>query len=101
MTPARIIKSFQVFKHRKLGLRLRAEAAPIEQLALESGKEAFGHGIVVGITDGANRGYNAHFLAALAEREARVLAAAVRVMDHALGPPLGERHVDGSEHQLG
>lgn len=55
MTPARIIKSFQVFKHRKLGLRLRAEAAPIEQLALECGKVAFGHGIVVGITDGANR----------------------------------------------
>src|SRR6202158_603906 len=96
-----IIKSLDVFKHRELGLCLRVKAAPIKQLTFERSKKAFGHRIVIRIADRTDRWHHAHLSTTLAESETRVLAAVIGMMDHVLGPPLCERHVDGSEHQLG
>jgi hypothetical protein len=44
---------------------LLVEFPSVEELALEGGKEAFAHGVVVGVADGTKRGSNAHLAATL------------------------------------
>jgi hypothetical protein len=73
MSPASIIPTFDPFKDRQLRFGLRAKGAPIEQLTFQSGEKRLGHGVVVGIADRTDGWHNAHFSAALAEGEARVL----------------------------
>ena len=50
MTTLRVVPTFDEVEHGDLGLSLALEAPPLEQLALERGKEALGHGIVEAIT---------------------------------------------------
>ena len=101
MSAASIVPTFDPFKDRQLRLDLRAKVAPIEQLTFQRGEKRFGHGVVVRISDRTNGWHDAHFAAALAEGEARVLRAVIGMMNHSvLGPALCERHVDGREHQL-
>src|SRR5437762_1673732 len=62
---------------------LGAEAFAIEQLALERREEALTHGVVVGVAHTAHRRADAGLAAAPAEGERRVLAALIRMMNHA------------------
>jgi len=102
MSPASIIPTFDPFKDRQLRFGLRAKGAPIEQLTFQSGEKRLGHGVIVGIADRTDGWHDAHFSAALAEGEARVLRAVIGMMDDTLlRPALCERHVDRREHQLG
>jgi len=64
----RIVPTFDEFKDRQLCLDLCPEAASVEELAFQGCKEAFGHCVVVAVADGAARGTDSHFRAALAER---------------------------------
>src|SRR6202030_3810021 len=51
MQPHRIIPTLDVAEAGHLGLGLGCEPAAAEQLGLEGGEEALGHGVVVGVTD--------------------------------------------------
>ena len=64
-----VVPALDPLEDRCPGLGLRLEPTPIEQFLLEESEEAFGHGIVVVITDQAHRRHDAHLLAALAERD--------------------------------
>lgn len=48
-----VVPAFDPLEDCDSGFGLRLEPTPIEQLFLECGEEAFGHGVVVGITDRA------------------------------------------------
>jgi hypothetical protein len=53
MTPMQVIPTLDPLEDRDPGFGLRLELTPVEQLPLEGREEAFGHGVVVGITDRA------------------------------------------------
>ena len=55
MPPARIVPSFDELEDGLARLSGIAEAPAVDQLALQCGEEALGHGVVVGIADGAHR----------------------------------------------
>jgi len=57
--------------HACLGLGL--ERLPFDQLALQGGEEAIGHGVVVAIPGRPGGGQHSHLAAALAEGQRRVL----------------------------
>ena len=80
----RVIPTFDPFEHSHLRFRLTFEPTAVQQFALERGKEALGHGVVVGIAHRAHRGHHAGFAASLAEGVARVLATAIGMMDDRL-----------------
>ena len=48
---------------------------PVNQLTLRRGKEAFCHGVVIGIADRAHARPDTHFLATFAKRHTDVLGA--------------------------
>jgi hypothetical protein len=73
MSPTRVVPAFDVGEVRETGPRLCLETAPLDQLELEACNEALGHRVVVGVADTAHRRSRAALLAALAERDARVL----------------------------
>ena len=56
-------------------------------------KKLSAHGVVVAISDGTHRECDAGIAAAVPERQGSVLAALIGVVDHALGSPLGNRHL--------
>lgn len=64
-----VVPAFDPLEYGDAGFGLRLEPTPIEQLLLEGREEAFSHGVVVGITDRAQRRHDPHLLAALAERD--------------------------------
>jgi hypothetical protein len=67
----------------------------MEQLNFDRRKEAFGHGIIEAVADGASGGQNARVLELLPEGQRRVLAAVVGVVDEPGGrvtsPAAGRR----------
>ena len=81
-------------------LDLVAKALAVEQLAFERGKKALAHGVIITVADRSHRRSYAGLFAAHAKRNRSVLAAPVRMMNHTLGTPLPQRHVQGVEHQL-
>ena len=76
---------------------MRPEPPALEQLAFEGREEAFAHRIVVAIPDRSGGGAHAGVPASLA---GDVLRSLVAMVDHAVGPTLPERHVEGIEHEL-
>ncbi len=100
MAPPRVVPAFDVGKQRAPRFGVALEAAPVDQLALETGKETLRHRVVVGITDTAHRRAHAHLGAALAEGNAGVLAALVTVMNDALRFALGDGHVQRREYEI-
>ena len=84
----RVVPALDPLKHRHLCFRLGLEAAATEQLSLQGREEALGHRVVVGIPHRAHRGHHSGLLATFSERVTCVLAAAVGMMDHALGTAL-------------
>lgn len=73
---------------------------PVDQFALEGGKEALGHGVVAGalwaIADAAHRGDDPGVLQALAKGEGRVLAAVVGVVHEPRQPHFPRRSAAGA-----
>src|ERR1700691_4596826 len=91
----RVLPTFNPFEYGHLSFRLTFEPTPVQQLTLERGKEALRHRVVVCIAHRTHRGHDARLAAALAERVACVLAAAIRMMNDLGRPPLGNRHGEG------
>ncbi len=81
----RIIPARDPLKDSQLRLHLRVEATPIKQFTLQRGEKRLRHRVIVGGAHGTDRGYGTHFAAALAEGEARVLAAVVGMMETPCG----------------
>lgn len=89
------------FEDLPVDFSMRAERAAIDQLALQGGVEALGHGVVVGITHGSRRGADAQALAAPAELGRGVLSALIGVVDDPARIVLGAGRVLRGQHQLG
>ena len=100
MTTLRVVPAFDEIEHGDLGLGLGLEATPIEQLALESGKEALGHRVVEAIAHRAHRGTHAHFLATQAEGNRGVLRALVGMMNDIAGTALPIGHLERLQDQF-
>src|SRR5260370_10977740 len=101
MAAPRIVPAFDEVEDGEAGVRLIAEALPIEQLALEGCEEALTEGVVVGVAHAAHRGPDAGLLTPDAEGDRRVLAALVRVMNDVGGPTVPHGHVPGPQDELG
>ena len=67
MTAARVVETLDEVEDGHPGFGLRAELRAVEQLALQSGKETLGGGVVEAINDRAHRRTHAGFPAAFAE----------------------------------
>ena len=101
MASVRVIPALEPLEdgHPRLGVALKPTS--VQHLALQRGEETLGHGVVVCIASGPHRGHHPGFAAPLPKRVARVLTAAVRVVDDGLRTPLCEGHVQGREDALG
>src|SRR6266550_4623422 len=86
MEPRRVVPAFDEAEAGDFRLGLRGKAMAFQQLAFESGEEAFAHRVVIGVADRSHRRPHAGFLAAFAECQRRILAALVAVMDDAVRP---------------
>src|ERR1700688_3280042 len=86
----RVIPSFDKLEARHASFELGFEAAAVEQLALEGGKETLAHGVVETVS---HRAHRRPFESAL--------AAVVGVMNHRRRPALSERYVKRCQYQFG
>jgi hypothetical protein len=68
-----IVEALDKLEDRHLRLSVGLEATALEQFALEGGKEALGHRIVIGIAYRTHRGAHACLPAAVAEGERGIL----------------------------
>ena len=73
MTPVRVVPGLNPGKDRQACLGVRLPSPPINEFALQAGKETLGHGVVVGVADTAHGRANAHFFASVAKRHTGVL----------------------------
>src|SRR5260370_10200438 len=83
MTALTVVEDFDVLEERRAGRDVGRERLARQQLALERGEEALGHGVVVPVPDRAHRAADPHRLTALPEQERGVLPAMVRGLDDA------------------
>ena len=81
---ARVVPTLDPGEDRRLRFGLAPPGAPGDQLALQRGKEALGHRVVVGIAHRAHRRAHAHLLAATAEGHAGVLGGFNPSLQHLL-----------------
>ncbi len=95
-----IVPALDEVEDRHAGLGLGVKRLLIEQLALERGKEALTHRVVVAVGHGAHGRSNPGLLAAQPEGDRRVLAALVRVMNDVVGSSLSQGHVQRVEHEF-
>src|SRR2546426_3750294 len=100
MPAARIVPAFDEVEDGKARLYLGAEPLAIEQLALEGREEALAQGVVVRVADAAHRRPDASLATPLAERDRRVLAALVGVMNDVLRLALYHGHVQRRKDEL-
>src|SRR5262245_22494272 len=100
MSPSRVVPAFDVAEERDARFSLALEGTAIEQFALETGKEALRHRVVVGVADAAHGRTHAELCAALTERDARVLRTLIAMVDDTARPALRDRHVKCTEHQV-
>src|SRR5271169_5722211 len=82
MQSHRVIPTLDVAKAGHLRLGLRCEPATAEQLGLEGGEEALGHGVVVGVTDRPHRWSNTCLATPLAKCHRRILGGFKRSQHH-------------------
>src|SRR3972149_10446676 len=95
-----IVPALNKLKDRQLGLCGGIEAAALQQLALQGGKEALAQRVVVTIPDGAHRRTYARLFAARAKGHRGVLRALVGAWDHLLWTPLPDRHVQRLQEEF-
>lgn len=100
MSAQRLVEALDLAEAGHPSLRLRLEASAGGLLAFEGGKEAFGHGVVVGVTDGAHGPAHACLLASVAEEQRRVLRALVRLVVDVSRLALADRHIRGVQYQF-
>lgn len=85
MASSRVVPGLDPGEDFKPGLGLGLPGAPGDEFAFETGKEALGHGVIVGITHRAHRRAYPHEATASAEGQARVLAAWVGMVNDVHG----------------
>src|SRR5262245_48766703 len=96
------IEDFDVVKESRAGLRLCRERLASQQFALEGGKEALGHGVVIAVADRPHRAADADGPTALAEEQRRLLAAMIGVVNDVTPcSPLPDCHCERSHDYLG
>ena len=100
MPPAWVVPTLDPGKDRQARLGLGLPATPGNELALQTGKEALCHGVVIGISNRSHRGAHPHLLASVAKRNAGVPATLVRVVNHRLGLSGHQGHVERQNHQV-
>jgi transposase InsO family protein len=100
MTTPGIVPAFNEVEDLEARLRLRAEALPIEQLALEGREETLAHRVVVRVSDRTHGRPDAGRATPRAEGDRRVLAALIRVMNDVPRPTLRDGHVQRGEDEL-
>ena len=96
-----VVPALDELEDRLAGSLRVGEAGTVEQLAFQGGEEGLGHGVVVKVPDGTHRGPHPGDPTAVPEREGGVLTPLVGVVDHRLGPPVFERHLQGVQNQRG
>jgi len=96
-----VVPALDELEEGHLGLGVRLEPTPVEELAFKRGEETLAPGVVVRISAGAHGRAHVSFPTALPESDRRVLTPLVRVVDNALGPPLVDGHVERVEHEFG
>lgn len=96
-----VVPSFNPGEDGDVCLGLGLPAASGDELALQAGKEALGHGVVVGIASTVHGGAHTHVLTALAKGQTGVLAALVRVVNDGVGFAGVQDHVEGGHDQFG
>ena len=72
MAPVRVVPSLNPGEDCQTCLGVRLPITPVNEFAFQCRKEAFCHGVVIGIAHGAHARAYAHFFAALAKRHAGV-----------------------------
>ena len=101
---AAVVEPGDPFDDREFELGAGVPDAVGDQFGLEAVDEALGHGVVVGVADRTDARENAMVGQGLGVVDARVLTAAVRVMDEldvGAGPALMQRHPERIEHEVG
>ena len=95
-----IVPALDVVEDGEAGVSVTAERRAVNQLALERGEDALGHGVVVAVTDIAHGHADPEGLAAHPEGQRRVLRPVIAVMDdrHRLATDRG--HVEGRQDQF-
>ena len=83
MAPARVIEGLDVVECREPSVGPGTPARAIDHLGLETGKEALGHRVVIGVANPARALRDARLAAVPAEGQARVLGPSIAVVDEA------------------
>src|SRR6201747_1131199 len=99
MTSPGVIPSFDPGKYCEAGFGTGFEGFAINEFALETGEEAFRHGIIKRIANRSHGGSHAHLTAAIAEGHAGVLAPLVAMMNNLFGVALLQSHIQCTQHQ--
>ena len=100
MQPVRVVPRFNPAKDIQPGLRRGGPASAVYKFALQRGKEALGHGVVIRITHRAHGWTDLHLLAALAKGHTGVLTALVAVVNDLPGFSGVQRHIERGNHQV-
>jgi hypothetical protein len=102
MQPPTIVERFQVLEDGTPRYLSIGETLAMHEFALQRGDETLRHGVVQGTPGPSHRRNDADLLEAPAERDRRVLGAAIGMMHESRGwfaPPY--RHLQGVDHKLG
>ena len=89
----RVVPTLHPGEDGQMGFCFVFPSAPGDEFALQAGREAFGHGVVIGVAASAHGETHAHLSTSAAEGDAGVLAALVGVRNHRLGPTGVQGHV--------
>ena len=90
MPAMKVVPALEKFEDGHPGFCLRAESAPVEQLALERRKEALAQSVVVAVPHRSHRGTHPRLPTVLPEGDRGVLPSLIGVMDDLPRPPLPE-----------
>ena len=82
MSPTRVVPALNPGKNSQACLGVRPPHSPVNEFALQRGKETFGHRVVISNAHRAHTGAHTHLFAALAERHAGVLGGFNRSLQH-------------------
>jgi hypothetical protein len=97
----RVVPALDEIEDGEACLGVGPEGVAVDELALERGKEALTHRIVVAIAGRAHGRPDSHFFASFPESDRGVLASLIGVVDDISGSPLLKSHLESIEHELG
>src|SRR5712691_11974652 len=102
MPPLAVVEDLDVVEHRQASCLERRPVVAGDELGLETGEEALGASVVVGIADRAHRRRDASLAELATEGQARVLDAVIGVVDETgTGPTPADRHRQCVADELG